>query len=82
MSMIYTLCWQSREWEIDIKVNREQRIGDTMLILLDGGILPMRVQKEKEHIFSKRKNQYIDMDFSYEEAEIYNGDILYIIEKE
>lgn len=82
MTMIYTLCWQSKEWEIDIKVNREQRIGDTMLILLDGGILPMGIQKEKNHIFSKRKHQNINMDLSYEEAEIYNGDILYILEKE
>lgn len=76
--MIYTLCWQCKGLVIDIKVNREQKIADTMLILLDGGVLPIEFNKENNHIFSKRKGEYINMDLNYEEAEIFNGDILYI----
>lgn len=76
--MIYTLCFEEIELKLDIKVNREQRISETMMILHDGGILPLTFDFEKKRIFSKRKDEYIDAALSYEEAEIFNGDILYI----
>lgn len=76
--MIYTLCWDSKNLKIDIKVNREQKIADTMLILFDGGVLPTDFNTENRRIFSKRKNEYIDTGLSYENAKIFNGDVLYI----
>ena len=76
--MIYTLCWESKEFGTDIKVNREQKIEDTLQILWNGGILPAEFRSETHQIFSGRKEVYINTDLNYEEAEIYNGDILYI----
>lgn len=76
--MIYTLCWDSKNLKIDIKVNREQKIADTMLILFDGGVLGADFNIENRRIFSKRKDEYIDTALSYEKAKIFNGDVLYI----
>lgn len=76
--MIYTLCFEEIELKLDIKVNREQKISETIMILHDGGVLPAAVNFEKTQIFSKRKDEYIDAALSYEEAEIFNGDILYV----
>lgn len=76
--MIFTLCWEDKEFSIDIKVNREQKVSETLLILADGGILPMDFEIEKMRLFSKRKGEYIDINLSYEQGDIFNGDILYI----
>ena len=76
--MILTLCWESKDMMIDIKVNREQKIADTISILMDGGVLPTDFDVDKNDIFSNRKGEDINLNISYEEAEIYNGDILYI----
>lgn len=76
--MIFTLYWESKEFMRDIKVSREQRISETLFILLDGGILPMDFNIEKMHLFSKRKGEYINTELTYEQEDIFNGDILYI----
>lgn len=76
--MIYTLCWESKEFRKDIKVNREQKIEDTLQILWNGGVLPAEFRPETHQLFSGRKKVSINPDLNYEEAEIYNGDILYI----
>lgn len=76
--MIFTLCWKDKKFNADIKVNREQKVSETLLILLDGGILPMDFKIEKMRLFSERKGEYINMNLSYEQGDIFNGDILYI----
>ena len=76
--MIYTLCWEEEEFTKDIKVNREQKLFETILILINGGILPRNYDVKSKRIFSKRKGEYIDVNTSYEQENIYNGDILYI----
>lgn len=76
--MIYTLRWEEQEFIKDIKVNRAQKICDTILILQDGGVLPNEAGKEKIRIFSKRKGEYINTEQSYEQADIFQGDILFI----
>ncbi len=76
--MIYTLCWEEIDFMKDIKVNREQKILETVIILIDGGILPRGINDREIHIFSKRKGEYIDVNTSYVQADIFNGDILYI----
>lgn len=76
--MIYTLCCKSKGLRLDIKVNRDQKILETMLILYDGGVLPVNVENEKLRIFSDRNEEWVDFGLSYRQAEIFNGDILYI----
>ncbi len=76
--MIYTLCWQENNFMRDIKVNRAQKIAETILVLQDGGILPCNLKVGEIRIFSKRKGEYINKNASYEQEEIFQGDILYI----
>lgn len=76
--MIITLRQNTKKNEMDIKVNREQRIMDTLLILIDGGILQVQSNLENNSIYSERLDKKIDVKMTYEQAEIYNGDILYL----
>lgn len=76
--MIYTLCWEEGSFARDIKVNRAQKIAETIMVLKDGGILPSDLDVGKIGIFSKRKGKYINKNASYEQEEIFQGDILYI----
>lgn len=76
--MIYTLCWEENNFMRDIKVNRAQKIAETITVLKDGSILPPDLDIEKIRIFSKRKGEYINRNASYEQEEIFQGDILYI----
>ena len=76
--MIITLKQNTKKNEMDIKVNREQRIMDTLLILIDGGILQEQSDLENNTIYSERLDKKIDVKMTYEQAEVYNGDILYL----
>ncbi len=76
--MIITLRQNTKKNGMDIKVNREQRIMDTLLILIDGGILQEQSDLENNTIYSERLDKKIDVKMTYEQAEIYNGDILYL----
>lgn len=76
--MIITLCQRETGVRIDIKVNREQKITDTLVILLDGGILEEKGGLADNRIYSERKEKYIDAEQTYQQAGIYNGDILYV----
>ena len=76
--MIITLRQNTEKNGMDIKVNREQRIMDTLLILIDGRILQGQSELENNTIYSERLDEKIDVKMTYEQAEIYNGDILYL----
>jgi len=76
--MIYTLCWEENNFVRDIKVNRAQKIAETITVLKDGSILPPDLDIEKIRIFSKRKGEYINKKASNEQEEIFQGDILNI----
>lgn len=75
--MIITLSQESKQFKADIKVNREQKISDTLLILEDGGVLPGNESAEC-CVFSERLDEHIDIQLTYQQAGVYNGDILYI----
>lgn len=77
--MIITLCQEKNHFCRDIKVNREQKIMETLFIMFDGGIISERVDPSINRIFSTRQNEYIDMEKTYEQENIFNGDILSII---
>ncbi|MBD5474811.1 MAG: hypothetical protein HDR17_02330 [Lachnospiraceae bacterium] len=76
--MIYTLCWEEGGFVRDIRVNRKQKIFETIAILIDGGLLMHNLSNRGIRIFSIRKGEYIDLNESYEKEDIFNGDILYI----
>ncbi len=76
--MIFTLCMEEDGFMKDIKVNREQKIVETILVLQDGKVLPPDIDIEKVRIFSGRKGEYIDKNANYVQEDIFQGDILYI----
>lgn len=76
--MIFTLCMEEDGFMKDIKVNREQKIVETILVLQDGKVLPQDIDIEKVRIFSGRKGEYIDKNANYVQEDIFQGDILYI----
>ena len=77
--MIITLRQEKSNFCRDIKVNREQKITDTLWILHSGGILLEAIDFKNNRIYSKRLGEYIDVNNTYEQANIFNGDILSII---
>lgn len=76
--MIFTLCMEEDGFMKDIKVNREQKIVETILVLQDGKVLPPDIDIKKVRIFSGRKGEYIDKNANYVQEDIFQGDILYI----
>lgn len=76
--MIYTLCMEESGFMRDIKVNREQKIAETILVLQDGKVLPSDIDIGKVRIFSGRKGEYVDKEANYVQEDIFQGDILYI----
>ncbi len=76
--MIYTLCIDGETWMKDIKVNPEQKIKETIQILIDGNVLPKISANADITLFSERKGEFIDMEKSYIETQIFQGDILQI----
>lgn len=59
---------------LDIRVNREQKIQDTLRILQEGELIPGR--DTARQIYSHRLKRTIDLELTYAQAGIYNGDIL------
>jgi len=63
--------------QVDIKVKKDDVIKDVLKILNDD--THFRSDLEKLHyIMSKRRNQKINVLYTFEEGKIYNGDTLII----
>lgn len=77
--MIITLQKEKTKFCKDIKVNREQKIEDTLLVLFEGGILLEAFDTICNRVYSKRLDKYIEITNTYEQENIFNGDILIII---
>lgn len=77
--MIITLQQEKNSFYKDIKVNREQKIEDTLLILYEGGILSEKIDFEDSCIYSQRLGKCVNISNTYEQAGIFNGDILSIM---
>ncbi|MBR5798738.1 MAG: hypothetical protein IKY23_01620 [Lachnospiraceae bacterium] len=75
--MIFTLYSEDTNRERDIKVNPEQKIGETISILMDGGVLP-HTRIDCVNLFSERAGRYLDLEKTYQQEQIYQGDILHI----
>ena len=75
--MIYTLICKQTNFETDIKVFEHQKIIDTLSILYNEKIIAINPDNPIA-IRSERKAEMISKEMTYEQAGIYNGDILYI----
>jgi uncharacterized ubiquitin-like protein YukD len=75
--MIYTLICKQTNFETDIKVFEHQKIKDTLSILYNEKIIAINPDNPIA-IRSERKAEMISKEMTYEQAGIYNGDILYI----
>ena len=75
--MIYTLICKQINLETDIKVFEHQKIKDTLSILYNEKIIAINPDNPIA-IRSERKAEMINKEMTYEQAGIYNGDILCI----
>lgn len=73
------LTWRiNKDKNIDLMVNDEQRISETMHILSERGILPEDIVEKVRHVKSLRTKNQVNILMTYNEADIYSGDILEI----
>ena len=75
--MIYTLICKQTNFETDVEVFEHQKIKDTLSILYNEKIIAINPDNPIA-IRSERKAEMISKEMTYEQAGIYNGDILYI----
>ncbi len=73
MMLTISLAILSENKQIDIMVNEEQRISNTLEVIEEQGMI-----RENKNVVlrSQRSRQRIDPQHSYKEERIYNGDIL------
>ena len=65
---------------MDIQVNSEQRLCETMEILLEAGLLPGSMVTDMTHVYSRRQKSRINVRITYDQALILNGDRLCLAE--
>ncbi len=71
--------WEmSSTGELDVMVNSQQRMIDTIQILQEAGRLPV-IGRRPSKLRSARKKYMIQPEQTYDQANIYYGDILEII---
>lgn len=80
--MILTLTIRdNKRYEFDIQVPSAQKIGDTIQVLMENGLLDC-VEKSICQIFSFRNEDWLDITKTYEENEVYTADIICITYEE
>lgn len=65
---------------IDIKVNSDQKIKDTLEILIQNGFLANSLTNKNRKVKSHRQEDFVNIEMTYNQEKIYYGDILYIYE--
>lgn len=78
MLITVTLILMKSKAEIDIQVNPQQKIIDTLKIVKENQILPMPDLEEEIKVRSDRRRTYINPELTYEQASIYTGDRMMI----
>ncbi|MDE6625486.1 MAG: hypothetical protein K2K56_03830 [Lachnospiraceae bacterium] len=74
--MILTLTIKENEKKaFDIQVPSEQRIKDTLQVLMENGLID-GTKCESYQVFSVRNSQWLDMKQTYEENGVYTADIV------
>lgn len=79
--MLITLTVMNKrlEWKENIQVNPQQRIEDTIKILIEAGKVSSCILTEHTKIKSIRKSMFVDCRASYEQEGIYTGDTLELL---
>lgn len=62
--------------DIELLVFEEQKIAETMEVLMEKGLLEDTVAETVEYMKSLRTNNQVNVLLTYKEANIYSGDIL------
>jgi hypothetical protein len=75
MKLTLTFTNSDHNIEKDFQLNSQQKIADTLEILQNAGIFPQILYSEPR-VKSLRRSVYVDKARTYEEEQIYNGDIL------
>lgn len=71
------LTWRVKgKQDMDLLVFEEQKITETMKILVDKGILEDEMADTVKYVKSMRTNNQVNILLTYSEANIYSGDIL------
>lgn len=65
------------DMETDLAVNEWQPMKETLRILAENRLIFFH-STDITRLYSARRNEFIDSELSYQEAGIYNGDILSI----
>ncbi len=65
--------------ELDLMVSSKQKIKETLRVLNDTQIYHMS-SKIPDYVIARRRNRRVPTECTYEQAEIYEGDILEIPE--
>ena len=66
--------------QIDIMVLPQQRILEVLMVLRENGVFRIQ-QIEDKSIYSMRYKEYINHNLTFQQANIFNGDILEIREQ-
>lgn len=66
---------KSRKY-MDIQVNENQKIMDTLQVLFQAGLIQSEDVSAIEHIYSDRNKQFVNTRLTYNQAMIFNGDML------
>ena len=75
------LTWRVKDQpDMDLLVSDEQKIAETMGILVEKGLLDMETADSATYMKSLRTNNQVNIFLTYQEAEIYSGDILVLVD--
>ena len=75
------LTWRVKDQpDMDLLVSDEQKIAETMEILVEKGLLDMETADSATYMKSLRTNNQVNIFLTYQEAEIYSGDILVLVD--
>ncbi len=80
MKLTVTITNRAKGQSYDIQVDSGQRIGTTLRVLREN--IPQMAWKEEDLIQSGRTRRRIPLQQTYEDANIYTGDRLWIIERQ
>lgn len=79
MILTLTIKYEKEYLDKDIQVNSQQKVEDTLNVLIDAGILHKTTLLKELRIRSIRRGGFIEKKQSYDQANIHNGDILELI---
>lgn len=74
--MKVTLTFTNKEMSMDFQMNSDMKIKDALQIISDNS--DFKVKQKEIYVFSRRKEQMINVAYSFKESGIYSGDELIV----